>query len=52
MPKTEKELQDVILAWIVRRKILLTQDAIDDLAREIIRLGPFAQTKETINGQT
>ena len=52
MPKTEKELQDVILAWIVRRKILLTQDAIDDLAREIIRLGPFNQQRRHIDGKT
>jgi len=37
MKLTEKEIKDIILAWIVRRKILLSQDSIDDLAKEIIR---------------
>ncbi len=37
MVKTEKEIKDIILAWTVRRRILLVQDSIDDLAKEIVR---------------
>ena len=33
--KTEKEIKDMVLAWAVRRRVLLTQDSIDDLAKEI-----------------
>ena len=32
------EVKDVILAWAARRKILLHQDSVDDLAEEILSL--------------
>jgi hypothetical protein len=38
MEKEEMKMKDVILAWAVRRQILLGQESVDDLAREIVRL--------------
>ena len=35
--KTEKEIKDIILAWAVRRKIILGQESVNDLACEIVR---------------
>ena len=35
--KTEKEIKDIIWAWVARRGILLGQDSVDDLAKEIVR---------------
>lgn len=46
MSRTEKDLNDVILAWVARRNILLAQDSIDDLTQEIIRLGPFISNQK------
>lgn len=36
MLRREKNIKDIILAWAVRKKILLGQDSIDDLAKEIL----------------
>ncbi len=36
---TEMQIKDIILAWAVRRKILLAQESVDDLAVELKRLG-------------
>ncbi len=33
--KTEKEIKDMILAWAIRKRILLGQDSVDDLEKEI-----------------
>lgn len=37
MKKTEDEIKDIILAWAIRRQILLGCKAINDLAKEIVR---------------
>jgi len=33
----EKDIKNIILAWSVRKKILLGQESIDDLAKELTR---------------
>ena len=37
MMKTEEELKDIILAWAIRKSILLRDASVHDLAKEIAR---------------
>ena len=37
MKKTEDEIKDIILAWAIRRHIMIGYKSINDLAKEIIQ---------------
>lgn len=37
MKKTEDEIKDIIIAWAIRKQIMIGFKSIDDLAKEIVR---------------